>query len=219
MSLERVPELGQNVVNLKVRMPAIKPALEDVLAHALRELWEKREFCDVELLCADQTILAHKVVLASQSEVFKQGFQDAVVGRSQVRLADVDNPEAVRLMLNFMYQTGDEYSPKTQAVNKDVLHLATNFCLPGLKDLATYWLASDINTGNVVERLSICEEYELGNLRGRILGQLASNKKALFEVAHSPQIMVYPKLMQALLQQAAGPPEEQVPKGKKAKMC
>jgi len=217
MSLERCPELGTKAVDLKVKMPALKPVLEDALADGLRELWKKQEFCDVELLCAEQTILAHKAVLASQSEVFKQGLQEAAAGRSQVRLADVDNPEAVRLMLNFMYQTSEEYSPKTVTINKDVLRLAKNFCLPGLTAIATHWLASDVNTGNVVERLTICEEYELGNLRERILGQLASNKKALFEVAHSPQIMAYPKLMQALLQQAAGSPDEDVPKAKKGK--
>ena len=80
-----------------------------MLAYGMRELWRKHEFCDVELLVAEQAILAHKAVLGSQSEIFKQGLAEAASGRCQVHLADVENPEAVRLMLNYLYQVPDEY--------------------------------------------------------------------------------------------------------------
>lgn len=53
-----------------------------------------------------------------------------------------------------------------------------------------------------------CEEFCLDVLKEKILEQLTCNKRALAEVARSPQIMSYPRLMQALLQQAAGVPEE-----------
>merc|ERR1712136_204877 len=75
----------------------------------------------------------------------------------------------------------------------------------------------DINTGNVVERLAICEEFGLLVLREKILEQLTFNKKALYEVAHSGQIMKHPTLMQSMLQLAAGPPEEAPQPKKRAK--
>merc|ERR1712083_1170601 len=127
--------------------------------------------------------------------------------RPEVRLVDIANPEAVAFMLNYLYQIDttvwESYSPKTQEINKDVLRLAQNFRLPELMDSATHWLAKDITTGNVVERLTICEDFSLHDLRDKIIEQLTFNKRALAEVAGSSQIMKYPRLMQSLLQQAA----------------
>merc|ERR1719197_1156366 len=165
---------------------------------------------------------AHRAVLACQSPVFKEGLTataaQATPGqRQEVRLAECSNPEAVKFMLDYMYQTDaslwDDYNPRTQEINKDVLRLAKQFCLPGLTERATYYLSKDLTTGNVVERLTICEDYELHELREKILTQLTMNKAALSEVANSPQIMTYPKLMQALLQQAAAVPDDPPPRG------
>merc|ERR1719230_1128660 len=109
-----------------------------------------------------------------------------------------------------------EYNPRTQEINRDVLRLARQFKLPGLTHRAMRWLAKDLTTGNVVERLSICEEFGLSELTEKILEQLTSNRHALAEVAHSPQIMTYPRLMQAMLQCAAGAPEPAEPQPTKS---
>ncbi|CAE7552883.1 ARIA [Symbiodinium sp. CCMP2456] len=175
-------------------------------------------------VCADRTFYAHRIVLAAESEVFKSGLasvsKELIDGRQEIRLAEISNPEAVKFMLDYMYQTDasvwEDYNPRTQEINKDVLRLAQTFRLPGLTERAMHWLAKDLTTGNVVEVLTICEDFGLSQLGERILEQLTQNKKALAEVANSPQIMKYPKLMQALLQQAAAVPEEPQPK-KRAK--
>merc|ERR1711970_525714 len=103
------------------------------------------------------------------------------------------------------------YNPRTQEINKDVLRLAGTFQLPGLTERAVRWLEKDLTTGNVVERLSICDEFSLEELREKILEQLTLNRQALSEVAHSPQIMTYPSLMQAMLQHAAAVPDSGAP--------
>merc|ERR1712232_447775 len=117
----------------------------------------------------------------------------------------------VKFMLDYLYEMDvevwEEYNPRTQEINKDVLRLAQNFRLPGLTERATKWLAKDITTGNVVERLTICEEFGLNELRDRILEQLTYNKRALAEVSNCPQIMQYPKLMMQMLQLAASVPD------------
>jgi len=206
-SLERMPELGSSPVSLTVKLPAIKSKSSDHLGEALRELYRRGEFVDVTLVCAEQAYMAHRAVLAAKSEVFKQGLaasMDTSGMRQEVRLADISNPEAVKLMLDHIYMmelvTSQEYNPRTQEINQDVLRLAQNFRLP--------CLAKDLTTGNAVERLMICEEFSLDVLKDKILEQLTCNKRALAEVARSPEIMNYPKLMQALLQQTAGIPEE-----------
>merc|ERR1719230_2215094 len=112
-----------------------------------------------------------------------------------------------------------EYNPRTQEINRDVLRLARQFKLPGLTHRAMRWLAKDLTTGNVVERLSICEEFGLSELSDKIVQQLTLNREALAEVAHSPQIMSHPRLMQAILQSAASalPESESQPKKKARK--
>ena len=223
MSLEKMPDLGTKPVTLSVKLPALKSTGVDRLADGLRELYKRGEFTDVALVCADRTFYAHRIVLAAESEVFKSGLatvaKEAVDGRQEIRLAEISNPEAVKFMLDYMYQTDasvwKDYNPRTQEINKDVLRLAQAFRLPGLTERAMHWLAKDLSTGNVVEVLTICDDFGLNQLGDRILEQLTTNKKALSEVANSPQIMKYPKLMQALLQQAAAVPEESQPQPKK----
>merc|ERR1719369_1016337 len=151
-----------------------------------------------------------------------EGLRGEEAGLQEGRIADIANPEAVGFMLNFLYQTSSEiwedYNPRTQEINKDVLRLAQNFRLPGLTERATHWLAKDITTGNVVERLTICEDFNLAMLKDKILEQLTFNKRALAEVAGSPQIMQYPRLMQSMLQMAAAVPDVDAgPASKRAK--
>lgn len=139
-------------------------------------------------------------------------------GTIEIKFAEIANPEAIGAMLDFLYQvdnsTLEKYNPSTQEINKDVLRLAERYKLPGLTDLATRWLAKNLHTGNVVERLAMCEDFHLEELRERILDQFLYNKAALAEAASSPQIVQYPSLMQALLKRAAQEPSEVQPKKK-----
>lgn len=223
MSLARCPELGSKAVALNVKMP--KPKAEvSTLADSMKELYLAGIVTDIDVACCEKRFPAHIVVLAAQSEVFRQQLaaQQAATGaRHEVRLTDIHNPEAVKFMLDFLYQIDDsewaEYNPRTQEINKDVLQLAKLFQLPGLRDRAVRWLAKDLSTGNVVERLSICDEFGLDDLRERILEQLTLNRQALAEVAHSPQIMKYPGLMQAMLQHAAAVPDSTPPPPKRGR--
>jgi len=229
MSLDRMPDLGRNPVTLTVKLPALKVQCADRMADGLRELFKRGEFTDVSLKCADQTFRAHRCVLATQSEVLRQGLAipagsppSGGAAPQEVRLADIENPEAVKYMLDYMYGIDEsrwqDYNPRTQEINKDVLRLSQNFELPGLTDRAVHWLAKDLSTANVVERLTICDDFGLLSLRELVLEQLTYNKRAFAEVVNSPQIISHPKLMQSMLQLAASVPAEfEAPPGKKLK--
>jgi len=209
--LDTLPTLGTKVLNLTVKYPAPKDTEPD-LATGLQGLYRTGKFADVSLVCAGQTFPAHRLVLAAKSPAFCTALADSCQpagGCQEIRVAEVDNPEAVKIMLDFMYEVVQNNIPRARSIIKDVLRLAHNFQLPVLTQHATQWLSQDITTGNVVEVLAICEDFSLTDLRDRILSQLTHNKKALAEVAGSPQIMSYPKLMQSLLCQAAVAPEPQ----------
>lgn len=227
-ALDLPPSLGTKPVSLRVDAgPAEQP---DALADGLRSMFRRSEFCDVALICGGQFFPCHRLVLVAQSEVFREGLRESPVGpsieRQEVRLVDIVNPEAVRFMLDFMYEVDvvgrKDYAPATQEITKDVLRLAHRFRLPGLVQRAARWLARDITTGNVVERLAICSEFKLDGLSRKIIEELTVNRIALREVAGSPQIMKHPGLMKALLQQAAstgGEVVEATPKKKARAAC
>lgn len=214
MSVARLPQLGSKPVALTVKLKASKATTDD-LSTGLQELFRKGILTDVVLVCAQQHFPAHSVVLAAQSRVFKEGLaaqpSPGPNMRNEVRL-EIANPEAVKLMLNYLYNLDTDdlalFNPRTQEINRDVLQLARQFELPGLTELAMHWLGKDLTTGNLVERLSICDEFGLSELSEKILEQLTYNKAALHEVAHGPQIMNYPKLMQEILKCAAKPESE-----------
>lgn len=224
MSLARLPQLGSKPVVLNVKLKPSKMMCEDLLSSGVQELYRKGEFTDVVLICSEQRFLAHRVVLASQSRCFKEGLSSPPgTGMRQEIRVDVANPEAVKIMLDFLYMLDAKdwavFNPRTQAINREVLQLAAQFELPGLTEQAMHWLSKDLTTGNIVERLSICDEFGLSELTDKILQQLTMNKEALAEVAHSQQIMTFPKLMQAILQCAASaaPEPERQPKSKRTR--
>jgi hypothetical protein len=226
MSVARLPQLGSKPVVLNVKLKALRLETDaDTLSQGMQDLYRKGEFADVVLLCAEQRFLAHRAVLAAQSRFFKEAFltqpTPATGMRCEIRL-EVSNPEAVKIMLDYLYMIDEKdwavFNPRTQAVNREALQLARQFELPGLTQKAMRWLCEDLTTGNVVERLSICEEFGLSELSDKIVQQLTLNREALAEVAHSPQIMSHPRLMQAILQSAASAlPESETQPKKKAR--
>jgi hypothetical protein len=224
MSLARCPELGTKAISLTVKMK--KPSTEATsLGESMKDLYRQGTLTDIDLVCSEKRYAAHCVVLAAQSPIFRTQIQALLPaangGRPELRLQDIFNPEALKFMLDFLYEVDDaelaEFNCRTQEINKDILTLARSFQLPGLTERAIRWLAKDLTTGNVVERLSICDEYGLTELREKILEQLTSNRQAMAEVAHSPQIMTYPGLMQAMLQHASAVPDCKEPPTKRGR--
>jgi len=211
MALVSIPAIGSasnKPVQLKVRISGYRAADEnkgEVLL-GMRKFFQQREFCDAVLICEDQEFHVHKCVLAAKSEVFHNLLKDT----NEIRFSDINNPEAVRWMLDYFYEIGygkgsDEavsgglYTPASQAINADVLRLAQKYELPALRARATLFMTKELSTHNAVERLAICDEFGLTELRERILEQLTANKKALAEVTSSPAITAYPTLMREML--------------------
>lgn len=221
MALECLPQLGRTIVGIAIKLPPL-PDQGSPLADGVRKLYTTGEFVDVKLVVSGQTFVAHRCVLAARSPAFKealeQGPDRTLDSCQEIQLSDIEHPEAVKFMLDSLYdadfKVGDDYNPRTLEINRDVLQLAKRFKIPELTAKAKQWLAKDLNTGNVMERLAICETFALSDVFLNIMEKLNENKRALAEIAHSPNIVNYPSLMQALLQQASLIPDEAQPKKK-----
>jgi hypothetical protein len=182
------------------------------MADSVRALWRSQDFCDVDLVCGKTTLRAHKVVLAGQSVVFRE----ILAKRADVQLSEVQHPEAVELMLKYLYEATDESGipPRvSHEVLRDLLRLASRFQLPGLFRLSAVALGHVVTTRNAVECLVTCGSFGLTVLQHRILDKLAANKEALKEVTGGPAIAEYPDLLQEILRRVAAGPREAAGKG------
>lgn len=211
-SIVRVPAIGSasnKPVKLLVHLRGQNKVEKDeqsspALTLGFRQLFQRREFCDVSLTCVGQEFHAHKCVLAARSGEFCRLLKET----SQLQMdADTNNPEAVRWMLDYIYEAGDtgpsdpqdNYSPTSQLVNADVLRLARRYELRDLEGRTVVFMTRDLTTHNVVQRLSWCDEFGLTEFRQKILQQLTANRFALQEVTSSPAIDQYPALMREML--------------------
>lgn len=220
----------------------------DGIVEGLRDLVNKNELCDVILVAGDQSFVAHRAALAAVSPGFheclmrmgcNEGMMPGLGGANAkpmvVKLDDVSHPEAVQAMLDCIYGqvsgSSKEYSPSSEDANRDVLRLAERFQISQLQDQAARWLARNLSTANVLERLLACEEFGLTDVREKILEQLTANPDALFALAKDPEMTKVPAVLQDLLvrilkllgcdpaasQARTTPPQGKAPQGKHAK--
>lgn len=200
MALQRYGR-PSNDVKLVVQYKA-KDLPESALMDGISEIFNKGALADVSLIAGEskEKFSAHKLVLAAKSPVLFEMFQqDRPEDRSmqcEVRLYETC-AGAVKAFLDFVYN--GEYKPRNEEVNKDVLKLANQFRMPDLIERCAEELAKNVTTTNVVDRLSLCDEFELLKLREKIMQQLTSNKKALHDVVNAQQIVQHPHLMQEML--------------------
>jgi hypothetical protein len=141
------------------------------------------------------------IVAATESK------QEEEVGPLRLEVSGLSCSKSFRILLGYLYVAAAgvewEYNPESHEVNKDVLRLARHFGLDQLHEYAARWLAKDLTTANVVERLVSCEEFGLGLLREKIVERLAMNPSELMLVCSSPEITKHPKILQDLLVQVA----------------
>jgi len=159
-----------------------------------------------------------QLVVAEANASMVEASAEPPAQQLKLRVNGIASSEAVKILLSYVYQVGTgtawEFNPTNVDVDKDVLHLARHFQLDHLHENAARWLIGGLSTHNVVERLVICEEFQLGSLREKMLEQLAAFPDALSIVSNNSSILKHPKIMQDLLmtvamsnkQQKAPPP-------------
>eukprot|EP00429_Kryptoperidinium_foliaceum_P064905 CAMPEP_0176066116 /NCGR_PEP_ID=MMETSP0120_2-20121206/32992_1 /TAXON_ID=160619 /ORGANISM="Kryptoperidinium foliaceum, Strain CCMP 1326" /LENGTH=230 /DNA_ID=CAMNT_0017399717 /DNA_START=47 /DNA_END=735 /DNA_ORIENTATION=- len=171
----------------------------------LRELWLAKEFCDVDLIAGGQTFHAHSAALAAASASFHNclaclSMQLCGSSELMIEFEDIRHPEAVQAMLDCIYGSdGVGYAPSSEAANRDVLILAARFQIEPLRQRAAAWLLTGLSTTNILQRLRVCEEFKLAEVREAMFAQLIANPAALFELAQDPEMTRTPHILQDLL--------------------
>jgi len=119
--------------------------------------------------------------------------------RPELHLEGIEDPEAVRILLDVVYGLADDYTASSDDANKDVLRLARQLDLPFLEAMAAQKMVQDLSSANVVSRLATCRDFELREVYSAIEQELVENKSALQEVSNAADVLQHPELLQSLL--------------------
>ena len=131
----------------------------------LENIYKKMRDTDFALICDDEAIPCHKIILSGASSVF-----DAMIGNKKNKEAvegEVDmniSAEVGRVFVEFIYTAKlDKEILAKEAVS--FLELGDKYQMPGLKELAEEEMMTQLSRENMVKLLAISDLYRAKELR------------------------------------------------------
>ena len=155
----------------------LRKPLEDNVLAGIKGLFTDTSFADVTIKCTNAEIKAHKVILASQSPVFKRMFESDMKEKetSVVEIPNVDH-RMISDMLAYLY-TGS--APNLDTYVKKLFDLADKYELPQLFAMCENHLKSEMNVTNVIEFLVLADMHHASYLKEACLNYIYHNSAAV----------------------------------------
>ncbi|KAL7307058.1 hypothetical protein TKK_0000798 [Trichogramma kaykai] len=123
-----------------------------------------KEFSDVELITSDDnSIPAHRIILAMASPVFKAMLTHDMLERKNNSVEIIDTPYNILIeMLRYIY-TGEIISTKTDIV-LEILAVADKYQIDNLKVKCEKILCAELSTENALDIMEAALKYNVKNL-------------------------------------------------------
>ena len=155
-----------------------KVPLDDVRKE-LHSLYKESVLADVTIVSQGKEFKAHKVVLASQSSVFRKMFELDMKEKetNTVEMPDI-GPPVISDLLDFIY-TGEV--PNIGTMAKELLNVADKYELPNLFNVCQEELGKLINPSNALEIFSLAMLHHAEYLKKECLKTISFN----FETTHN----------------------------------
>jgi speckle-type POZ protein len=139
----------------------------DNLRKEIHDLYEDMMFTDVVIKSGKEEFKVHKIILASQSPVFRKMFEvDMKEKRSGVLTITDLSPAVVSDLVTFLY-TGT--APNIRTLTTDLLNAAKKYELSRLHTMCENELKKRVCVANVVEMISLADLYEALSLKRECL--------------------------------------------------
>ena len=137
-------------------------------------------FADVTITCGGKEFRAHKVILASQSPVFKKMLEiDMKERRSGVIEVPDITPAVMSDLLAYLY-TGT--APHVDTLARELLNAADKYELPRLLSICETTLVSKITADSVLEMLILAELHKTETLKNACMGFIKCNFTSMSEL-------------------------------------
>lgn len=136
------------------------------LGASLGVLLDTGRFSDVSVVCGEERLDAHSVILAARSPVFDAMWSTSMQERENktVEITDLE-PSAVKRMLRFMYTGSIEDELKNDAETVSLLQAAHRYQVTVLVDHCVAALSAGLTVNIVAERLMVADLAGLESLR------------------------------------------------------
>ena len=148
----------------------------DSIREDLGRFFQGDLFADVTITCGGKEFKAHKVILASQSPVFKKMFE---IERSGVIEVPDITPAVMFYLLSYLY-TGT--APHVDTLARELLNVANQYELPRLLSICETTLMSNITANSVLKILILAESYQAKTLKKACLGFIKCNFAIIYEL-------------------------------------
>lgn len=160
-----------------------------------------------------QTLRAHRLMLAARSPVFKQMFYASCMAESSetaVVKIDALEPKAVRWFLHFLYtdKIPEEVSEDDEALCH-LLQIADKYQVQPLLEHCVAGIRAKLSDENACERLMMADQLEMTELRSFILSYIGSSRNRIAKLQASDSFARLarqrPALLADILAQAVPP--------------
>ena len=129
------------------------------------KLYGEKEFSDVKIICDDKHFDCHKVVLSSQSEVFKTMFKNkSLIEKQSEGMMKIDekdvNSDTMEQFLHYLYF---QKVKDNKMINADLMIAADKYNVKELLDFCTKYLESNLSDENALDVLVKGQEISKGD--------------------------------------------------------
>nr|CAD2186838.1 unnamed protein product [Meloidogyne enterolobii] len=128
---------------------------------------ENETFTDFVIKVDHEIIKTHRCVLAQNSVVFQRMFEQSLMAEAQKVIISDASPECVRAMLGFFY-TGEINDALMESHVEGIFAIAHKYEVMKLKYMCERFMASKIDSGNIVKYCNIISVYGAPILEKRV---------------------------------------------------
>ncbi len=155
------------------------PIPADNIRQQLKTVFDEKTLSDISIECGGEVFQAHRIILASQSPVFKRMLETDMKEKQEkeITIYDLDK-EVVSDMLTFLY-TGS--APNLEVRAKELLNAANKYQLPRLMVMCKNKLEEQIKMENVIEILQLADLHGVRELMKECLEFIKTNFKEVQE--------------------------------------
>lgn len=175
------------------------------LCESMERLLKENKFSDVTLVCRGGTLQAHKLLLASRSEVFERMFQhDMMETRTKSVQCGFDY-DVMKALLEYIYVG------KVNDCNVHELFVAADYYeLRKLKNICEQMLLNKISVDKAIATLILAYTYKAEDLSSKALDCIVTNAKEIIatddylKLSENVSSEEYKEIMQLIVAALAG---------------